>query len=1102
MKATISCAILIALIACLPAGAQVSTAELVGVVTDSSGAAIPNAKVVVTNAETKFTREAQTDVTGNYIITLIPPGTYSIASEAPGFSRLVQSGITLQINQRARVDLSLQIGQVSDTVEVAASAPLLESQSSSLGAVINQQFVADLPLNGRNFVQLAILSPGVTGTGYSTTGTIMSGTRPDDRRPGTEIFSNGNREGSNNFLYDGIDNNDRLTLSIVLRPGVDAIREFKVQTNLNSADVGRNSGAVVDVVTKSGTNDVHGSVFEFLRNSATDARSYYQAKGTAFPPYRYNQFGFSLGGPILIPKVYNGRNKTFFFVDYEGFRRTSLSTLTTTIPTLAMRQGDFGSTNIFDPLTTRTASTSSGYIRDPFPANVIPSSRWDPITKIMVNAYPQPQNSAAFSNYFSNLTQKQNWDQGDIRIDHQFSPSNTFFARYAIQHTTTIVPNTFTTPVQLPGLSSPITLGNEDSFAGTSFAPVQHAVADWVHVFSPRLINDVRIGFNRFVLDYTAEGYAPNANLGNKLGVPNSNTQPYQQLLPIFSPANYTGDGASRSLPIFRRENTFHYVDNVTFTKGLHTLKFGGDIRRRQITEWQTNRGNGRFNFSTGFTAQPGVGGTGHSIASELLGYPTLIEQDFVLAWTGQRGIESGLYFADDYRISRKLTLNLGLRWEYFSPYSEVANRLGNFDAATATVKVAGRNGVGATDNVGRDWRDFAPRFGFAYQATSKTVIRGGYGLFFNPNGSGQVLLRLFRHMPYGPIYSVSPGDINVGTRVSDGFPAAPTVNFDSLNNPTGGVIGVVPNFKASYAQQFNLTVEREITPMNLLIKAAYVGNLGRRLGTNFDLNQPIPGPTSVASRRPYYNLRPGLSSITYQTSDGLSNYNAFQVTADKRMSKGLSLLFSYCWSHAIADVGTEFGGGTTTPQDIRNRRADRSNSDFDTRHRATISYTYALPLKFSSRALNLAIGDWQTNGLVSLQSGLPFTPTLASPTVNTGGGSRPDRAANGTLSSSDRTLSRWFDKTAFTTPAPYTYGNAGRNILFGPGRVNFDLSLFKDFPIKERLKARLQIEGFNVFNTPQFGLPNASIGAAQAGVISSVVGNPRQMQFSLKLQF
>ena len=1090
------------------AKAQVATGELIGTVTDSTGAAVPNAKVVATNAETGVVaRETQTDDTGNYIMTLLPPGNYNLSVEASGFRRLVRTGIPLQVSQRARVDLTLQVGQVSETLEVVAQAPLLESQSSSLGNVIGERFVSELPLNGRNFVQLAILTPGVNGTGYSTAGTIQSGSRPDDRRPGTEIFSNGNREGSNNFVFDGVDNNERLIQLIVYRPSIEAIREFKVQTNMYSADLGRNSGAVIDVISKSGTNSFHGSLFEYLRNSAMDARSFFNRKGTPFPPFRWNQYGFSLGGPVLFPRVYNGKNKTFFFVDYEGYRRNFLNSFQTTIPTVRMRTGDFSElrNRIFDPMTTR--QTGTAFSRDPFPGNLIPAARFDPVTLKLINAYPQPENAGLANNFLANLNQTQDWNQGDVRVDHQMTTNDNFYARWSIQHTTTFAPYTFPA-VRIPGVSEAIGIGNEDSFAGPAFNPVQHAVASYVKVLSPRLVNEFRAGFNRFVLDYTGDGFTPGKNLGNELGVRNANSHPLHTLFPIFSPSGYTGVGHSRSLPIFRRSNTFQYADNMTLTSGRHTLKFGGDFRRRQITEYQTNRGNGRFNFSPSITNDPSNNTGGDSMASFLLGAPSLIEQDFTLAWIGARGVETGLYFADDFRINRRFTLNLGLRWEYFSPYSEVANRWANFDADTATVLIAGRDGVDSRAGIQRDFGNWAPRFGFAYQMLPHTVIRGGYGLFFNPNGNGGALLRLQRHIPFGPIYSVTPSNFFVSQRVSDGFPAPPDVNLESAKNPTGGVIGVFPGYTSSYAQQYNLTIEQEIAPAHLLFKVAYVGNLGRRLGTSIDLNQPVPGPGAVNNRRPFFGLRPGLAGITYAVSDGLSNYNSFQLTVEKRYSQGLSMLLGYTWAHAIDDVGTEFGGGAGTPQDIRNRRADRGNSSFDIRHRMTISSTYQLPwgkgrpLMNQGGAADLILGGWQTNVIATMQTGLPFTLGLASPTVNTGGGSRPDRVGSGVLPSDQRSISRWFDASAFTIPAQFTYGNAGRNILFGPGRVNFDASLFKDFRIREEMMFQFRAEAFNVFNHPQFGLPNGTITNSQTGVISSVVGNPRQLQLALRFQF
>jgi hypothetical protein len=882
---------------------------------------------------------------------------------------------------------------------------------------------------------------------------------------------------------------------IVLRPAVEAIREFKVQTNMYSADLGRNSGAVVDVVTKSGTNTLHGSAFEFLRNSAMDARNFFNTKGTPFPSFRYNQYGASLGGPLI-------KNKTFWFADYEGYRRTLQNFSTFTIPTLAIRQGDFSAENrIYDPLTGRTEGTT--FLRDQFPGNQIPASRWDPVTRKLMAGYPNPTNGGLANNYQTNLGQVQNWDQGDVRIDHQITPNDNIFGRWSIQKTETIAPYTFPA-VKLEGLPKAVGLGNEDTFAGPASNPVQHAVISYTKVISPRMVNDARIGFNRFVLNYTQADAAPGDNLGNLLGVRNANSHPLQYALPIINNNNYAGVGHSRSLPIYRRSNTFHYQDNVTFTNGAHTFKFGAAVYRRQITEYQTNRGNGRFNFTGAFTDSRGAvpGASGNAMASFILGYAALIEQDYTLAWTGQRLIETGLYFADDWRVSKKLTLNLGLRHDYFSPVTEVANRLANFDPDTATVLVANRDGVDRRMGVQRNFRDFAPRLGFAYQVLSHTVVRGGYGLFYNPSGNGGAALRLFRHVPFGPIYSITPGDFTVGTRVSDGFPDPPTVNFDAVKNPTGGVIGVAKNFRSSYAQQFNLTVEHEIAPWQLLLKAAYVGNLGRRLHTTIDLNQPLAGAGAVANRRAFFNVRPGLAGATYGVSDGLSNYNAFQFSVDKRMSKGLAVMLGYTWAHAIDDVATEFGGGVGTPQDIRCRRCDRGNSNYDLRHRVTISYTYALPFFRNQKGFTrLALGGWQFNGITQAQTGLPFTPSLLTANTNGAGGSRPDATGTSPVVSNP-TLARWFDPTAFASPTTIRFGNAGRNILFGPGRVNFDLSMFKDFAYSDRFKVQFRTEAFNLFNTPQFGLPNASIGAPNAGTITSTVGNPRQLQLALRVQF
>jgi hypothetical protein len=1089
---------------------QATTAELSGTVQDATGAVISGAQVTANNIATNIAHSTVSEKNGEYVLGQLPPGDYTITVDAKGFSKLVQTGLSLQVNQQARMNLTLKIGAQSETVEVVSQAPLLESESSSVGTVVGEQMVNQLPLNGRNFTQLATLSPGVTGVGQSATGTIESGTRPDDKRPASEIFSNGNREGDNNFLIDGVDDNERLTLSIVIRPPVASVREFKIQTNLYSADIGRNSGAVIDVITKSGTNQLHGQVFEYIRNSAVDARSYFNKVGSAFPSFRLNQFGFAIGGPVILPKLYDGRNRTFFFADYEGFRNTTQSFVLGNVPTIKERAGDFSelTTKIYDPLTTVPNPLVPGaFLRTAFPNNFIPLNRRDPISVKMINAYPLPTATGRFNNYSSNLLQSNNANSWDGRIDEQISAKNLVFARYSYQGTSNIAPSTY--PVTtIPGISTPVHLSDEASFAGTSYTPTQQLAVGYTRVFTPTIVNDVRFGFSRYKLDYVPVDFVANGGLGNQLGVPNSNVTPLEQNLPIFSPSTYLGVGQTRSLPLKRRENTYQIFDNLVWTRGTHTLKFGFDYRRRQLTIYQTNMGNGRFNFSPALTdSRNPAGNGGDSAASMLLGYPTLIGHDYTFPFPVIGVNEYGSYAADDWRMTGKLTLNYGLRWDYFSPPTEQNNQWANFNPNTGVMDVAGRNGISRTADVNSYLKNWGPRFGFAYQALPNTVLRGGFGVFYNASGSEALNMRLARNIPFGLTSSVSPGDITPGTTVSQGFPALPTVNFALAANPTGAQSSISPSFRPSYAEQFNLGVEQQITPLNMVLKLFGVGNLGRRIYNTYNINQAIPGATALNTRRPLYGINPNVSDVNFAVSNGLGNYYALQFVADKRMSHGVSAQLGYAWSHSIDNTPLEFSGGDAgpTPQDPRFLRAERSNSIFDQRQRLTFTYLWALPFgkgqKFmdTSGPANWFLGGWQINGLLFTQTGLYFSPVLGTSTTNTGTSSRPN--VTGPVSY-PKTLTNWFSASAYSTPAQYTYGNAGRDSLIGPGRTNWDTSIFKSFPVHEQMNFQFRFEAFNVLNHPQFGYPNATVGTAQVGSITTIVGNPRNLQASLQFNF
>jgi hypothetical protein len=1097
---------------CLAASPALSqtTATLSGTTSDRSGAVVPGAKVTVVNQQTQLTRETESNDSGVYNIPLLPPGVYSVRVEKTGFRVIQQSDVRLEVNQTARLDFALDVGTVSEVVEVTERPPLLESDTSAIGQVIENRQVQELPLNGRNFVQLAILGPGVNGVGFSAAGTIMSGTRPDDSRPGSELFSNGNREGSNNFLLDGVDNNDRLTLSITLRPSVEAVQEFKIQTSMFSAEQGRVPGATVNVVSKSGTNQFHGSAYNFLRNSTLDARQYFAPPGQAKPAFRQNQFGGSFGGPVI-------KNKLFFFGNYEGYRRRLQEARVNSVPQMAVRQGNFsGIRDIFDPFTTRVqAGTASGRVRDPFPGRVIPVSRFDSITSRLIQAYPEPQSAALANNHIGVVGRSLDWDQGDGRVDWNASTKDLVFGRFSRQDTLDTRPSTFPN-ANIPGFpANPIGLGNEDTFAGQSFLKAYHSVAGWTRTWTPTFVMEARMGFARFNLNFTQEGASEGAQLGEKLGVRNSNQAARADGIPIFSPAEFTGIGHTRSLPIIRIQNTFH--PTVTFTKvqNRHTFKFGADIRRRQLTEFQTNRGNGRFNFNRNFTNDPNfTGNTGDSMASFLLGTAAVIEQDFTLAWVGLRGTEFGYFFQDDWRVNSRLTLNLGLRYEYFTPFNEVANRIANFDVSDARIKIAGFN-IGPRAGVLPNFDNWAPRAGFAFKASNRTVIRGGAGIFYAVQGNGGAALRLFRQLPFGPINSpvIDPFSNNP-RRVQAGLDPIPVLDFAQVANtpPVGSFVAIPGDFRSGRTMQYNLQIQQEVG-FNTVVKVGYVGNLGRRLDNTYDFNQAVPGSTPIASRRPLFALAPQVVTVNFNPTDGRANYHALQATAEKRFSDGLSFLAAYTWAKSIDNVANQFGGAANgpLPQDNRFRNADRGPSGFDLRHRLTFSSNYELPVGKGKRADlggfgNAVLGDWQTNVIWTWQSGLPFTPTLAAPVANTGTGSRPDALRSAKLDNPVR--ERWFD-TSFNTagaawgnPAQFTYGNAGRNTLYGPGRINWDFSVFKNFPIGERFNLQYRAEFFNLFNTPQFGLPNSSIGTPAAGVINSLAGNNRQIQMALHLRF
>ena len=1083
-------------------------ATVTGSVTDKSGAAVAGAKITVLNTDTQVSRETSADEGGSYRMPLLPPGRYKVSVQKQGFRQAVQDSVGLEVNQTAHFDFQLEVGQVSETVEVKASAPLLESDNSAIGQVIEQKAVAELPLNGRNFVQLATLGPGVTGVGFGSKGTIMSGNRPDDLRPGSEIFANGNREGSNNFLYDGVDNNERLTLSITLRPSVEAVREFKIQTSLFSADQGRNSGATVNVISKSGSNQWHGSAYDFVRNDKTDSRNFFLPNK---PTLRQNQFGASFGGKII-------KDKLFFFSNYEGFQRRQERAFVNTVPTAEMRTGNFGGIrDIFDPNSLRAApGTASGFTRDAFPDRQIPSSRFDPIMARMIQAYPAQTRPGIINNHTSTPKEKQRWNQVDGRVDWNLNERNNIFARYSQQNTVTTRPSTFLNAT-IPGLDGKFGLGNEDTFAGDSALKAFNSVINWVRTWTPTFIMEAKLGFNRFDLVFLQEGAAPGAKLGEKLGIARSNQGPNSDGLPIFSPAGYSGIGQTRSLPIIRFEDTINPAFNFTNLNGKHTIKYGTDWRQRRLTQYQTNRGNGRFNFGRTFTDNPNAAAsTGDAMAALLLGTSNFIEQDFTLFVPRILQWEWNFFVQDDWKVTDKLTINAGIRYEYDTPTTELNNKWSNFDVVTGKLLLAGFNSDAAT-GVKADGNNWAPRLGFAYRVRPGTVLRGGAGIFYNPGGSESLMMRRHRQLPFGPINTV---DINqfVATprRVSQGLDPIPNLDPAVVaNNPVGSLIAIDQRFRNGIAQQYNFQVQQSL-PKDLVFKVGYVGNMGRRLDNSYNYNQTVPGPEAPALRRPLRFIAPNVINADFNVSDGLSAYHSLQASLERRFASGIGFLTAYTWAHSVDTVANQFGGADNgpLPQDARYRRADRGNSGHDMRHRFVHSMNYEMPFgkgrKYGAsmgKALDMVAGGWDMNMIGVIQTGLPFTPVLNA-SVSNAGGSRPDRFKDGKID--NPTIARWYDTSlgtsasgaAWGTPAIYTFGNSARNALYGPGRVNFDYSVFKNFMLTERCKLQFRTEVFNLFNHAQFDLPNTAVGSPNAGIITGIVGTPRQLQFALRLSF
>jgi hypothetical protein len=1102
--------------------AQSASGTFLGVVKDATGGLVPNASVTITNQETGFRRELQTNSAGEYEAPLIPLGNYTLTAKAKGFRTLERKDINLQVDQKARVDFTLPVGDVAETVTVTEAPPAVKADSSEFGEVLQKRQVQELPLNGRNYVQLVHLQPGVT-TGQL--GGNIEGAGAFVPRGTGSFNANGQRGQNNNFLVDGIDNNESWINTTILQPSVEATQEFKVYVANPPAEFGRASGGIVNVQIRSGTNDFHGSVYNYLRNSSLDARDFFQRRTAQnqrrIPAFRQNQFGVTFGGPIK-------KNNWFIFGDYQGLRQGRGLNVISIVPTAAQKAGNFGTTNIFDPLTTRLApGSTTQYIRDQFPGNVIPQARIPRQSRLLANLYPDPNVGA--NQFFFSPNRLQDDDAFNIRSDKVMAPNkNNLFARVSRGYSFTDLPGAMPAPA-----NAGFDIGR---FAGGDTAQLADAadfrLTTWgaalsdTHIFRPNLLLETRIGFSRF--DLFAVPKDMNINSATALGIPgvNNAVPPFSGGLPAIRPAGFAFLGANTPIPSVSQNTNYQLNSNLTWIKGKHSVKTGFQAIRRHLNFFESqDPARGFWNFNAEFTNNT-AGAGGSPIASLLLGFPNQISRATLFGTFGLRAWEHSWYVQDDWKVNRRLTLNLGLRYELFLPLTEVAGRLSNFnfDPSNPAPNLIPALGLG-DKYAGRkvDKNNFAPRVGFAYSLrdNGKTVFRGSYGIHYvSVHYAGQGALG--RNVPFMPIQNLIPGSLFVGRNLSDGIPiptftpllTAAQVQAAAAANQVGTVQAVDRDTKISYSQQWGLNIQHEIG-QGLLFDVGYVGSRGINLFSAYNLNQAQPGPGAIAPRRPIQALS-NLANINFLGYFGASTYHGLLTKVQKNFRNGTQFMLAYTWSKSIDDSISASSGQTNRVagyQDINNRRQARAASTFDVSHRVVISGTYELPFgkgrQFAADVhpiVNGVIGGWQLNAIATMQSGLPFTPTMAANALNNAGAYQlPNRACEGSLPSDQRSVSRWFDTSCFVSPGAFTYGNSGLNILRGPGLQQFDIAMLKNFrlPFKEGARLQFRAEAFNLGNRANFRLPNFNIGVPAGGVITQTLsGFGRQIQLVAKVEF
>lgn len=1062
---------------------QAASGTITGTVTDNSGAVIPEVSVTLVNEATGFTRTVPTNQSGQYVAEFFPIGPVRITATKAGFATLERRGITLTAADVLTVDLQLTVGSVQQAVEVTAEGTLLQTQTQAVSSLVTNQQITEMPLNQRLFTQVLQLMPGQSS---ATPNPQASGTYGG--LASTAYSINGAQSVNSMYLLDGLYNKNAWIETIAISPPIDGLQEVRVMAGTYSAEFGNAAGAVILAYSKSGSNEFHGTAYEFLQNTLLNANTFFNnAAGAARTQTHKNQYGGTLGGPIL-------KNKTFFFVDYQGEQIHNPSATTQTIPGVAQRNsvltGDFSefSNQIYNPFNL-VAGSGGAQVRAPFSGNIVPASLLDPVAGKLIRLVPLPQNGAATRNYVYSPTATTAQNQYDIRGDQNLLTADRFFFKFSKDDSDALVPGSLPV-VPNPGVPiGPYISGGGQNVTFRNWS----ATATYDRVIGANVVNEARVGALRWYLNIIPPDSA--FNTAAALGIPGININSNAGGLPGYAITGYATIGDSGTYPEYSRFLTFQYEDVLTVVRGSHTLKFGAEFLRRREDGFSGYPTRGSYTFNGQFTSQINSPSSASALADFALGSPSAITRAELPGTFGLRLWGISGFAQDSWRITNSLTINAGLRYDLSDPGSEVHNRQSNFNVATGQLVLPGQvKGLGNNLRY-PDLNNFGPRLGVAWEMNSKTVLRSGFGItYYEDDNIGN---QLYKNLPFyfNQAYSYNAAG-SPGLTIAQGLPlpVAPSLT-DEAALSAGNPMAYDFHTKSEKMMQWSFGVQRQISS-SMALEVAYVGSRGIDLLAPVNYNQAFPGPGALQTRRPLcvYGINCLVGDIRYATNLGDSHYNGLQTKYTVRSYHGLTTSVAYTWAHFLTDIGALTVGSTT--MNARCYGCEMASDPSDRRHVLIVNHVYELPVGrghnvLSHGVMGQVVGNWQIDGIWSVMTATPLSATLATGVSNTAssgtGAERPNCfAGNPNLPSGQRTINEWFNVSAFSIPQPYTFGNCGPYIIRGPNFFNIDAGIHRDFSITERFRVTFRAELFNFLNHTNFSNPNASIGAATAGQISA----------------